>query len=189
MTSFSDTIVPKSDQLNADDLLTGPITVTVVRVSRGDGEQPMVIGIDGGRNPYKPCKSMRRVILKLWGDNGDAWIGRRMTLYCDPEVKWAGERVGGIRISHMSGLAAPVEMALTTTRGKRKPFVVQPLADLPPYPAERFDKNMATWQKSIADGKLTVDGLLAKIESVGTLTDEQRAAVEALTERTHGTHT
>ena len=46
--SLKDTIVPKSDQLNADDLLTGPIVVTVQKVSRGDTkEQPVIIHIDG----------------------------------------------------------------------------------------------------------------------------------------------
>ena len=181
MTSFADTIVPKSDQLNADDLLTGPITVTVQRVEKRKGdEQPMRLHIDGGRQPYKPCKSMRRVIVAVWGDDGDKWLGKRLTLYCDPDVKWAGDKVGGIRISHMSDIDRPRELKLTTTRGKRASFTVQPLADLPPYPDEKFDGNMPTWGKAIADGKETVESLLAKIESKGTLTSAQRAAVEGL---------
>jgi hypothetical protein len=61
--SLQDTIVPKSDQLNADDLITGPITVTVEAVKRSPSpEQPIDIYITGHR-PFRPCKSMRRVLI------------------------------------------------------------------------------------------------------------------------------
>ena len=79
--SLKDTIAPKSDQLNADDLLTGPMTVQITSVSRGNSEQPVVIGISGGYQPFKPCKSMRRVMISIWGDNGAEWIGQSMTLF------------------------------------------------------------------------------------------------------------
>lgn len=123
---FSDTIEPKSDQLGADDLLTGPITVTVTGVRRGDRDQPVAITIEG-RRPYLPCKSMRRVLIALWGVNGHAWVGRQMTLYRDPTVKWGGVEVGGIRISHLSHIDREASLALTVTRGKKAPFVVKPL--------------------------------------------------------------
>lgn len=127
--SLGDTIVPKSDQLNADDLLVGPITVEVVDVKRGDTqEQPISIKIDGGRQPYKPCKSMRRVLIAAWGDDGKKWIGHRMTLYCDPEVKFGGVKVGGIRISHMTGIRGRMAVMLTTTRSKRSEYLVEELA-------------------------------------------------------------
>jgi len=119
-------IVPKSDQLNADDLATGPITVTIQKVRRGDREQPIVIDIEGHR-PYKPCKTMRRVLIAAFTDDAKAWVGKRMTLYCDPEVTWAGVKVGGIRISHLSGLPEPKTFLLTKTRGKRAEVTVFPL--------------------------------------------------------------
>ncbi|QFP96667.1 hypothetical protein PP512_gp52 [Gordonia phage Denise] len=40
---LSETIAPKSDQLNAEDLLTGPRIVTVTEVRRGSAEQPVEI--------------------------------------------------------------------------------------------------------------------------------------------------
>lgn len=127
--SLRDTIAPKSDQLNADDLLTGPITVTITSVSRGSADQPVVIGITGGHQPYKPCKSMRRVMIALWGDNGHDWVGKSLTLYCDPSVKFGGVQVGGIRISHMSHINGRQSLMLTTTRSKRAEYIVQPLVD------------------------------------------------------------
>ena len=126
---LSKTITPKSDQLNADDLLTGPITVVITGVSRGSTEQPVSIAIDGGYQPFKPCKSMRRVLISLWGDNGLDWVGRSMTLYCDPEVKFGGVKVGGIRISHMSHINGRQSLMLTTTRARRSEYFVEQLTD------------------------------------------------------------
>ena len=122
-------IVPKSDQLNADDLVTGPITVTITKVSRGDREQPISVEIEGHR-PYKPCKTMRRVMIATFTDDPAKWIGQRMTLFCDPDVTWGGVKVGGIRISHLTGLETPRTFLITTGRGKRKEVTINPLASL-----------------------------------------------------------
>lgn len=120
-------IVPKSDQLNADTLLAGAITVTIDSVTSGDKEQPVVIGIGKDHQPYKPCKSMRRVLIAAWGDKGKDWIGKSMTLFCDPNVSWAGVKVGGIRISHLSHIDGDNTFMLTTKRGKKEEFKVKRL--------------------------------------------------------------
>ena len=125
-------IVPKSDQLNAEDLLSGSITVTVTDVKQGTAEQPIAIIIDGERQPYKPCKTMRKMLVFCWSDQAANWIGKRMTLYADPDVKWAGVAVGGIRISHLSGIESQVMLMLSETKGKRKPITVTPLLDVAP---------------------------------------------------------
>jgi len=129
MTDVSTTIAPKSDQLNADDLIgRTSMTVTVTKVSLLAGEQPISINYEGDNgHPYKPCKSMRRVLVQVWGGDGAAYIGRSMTLFRDENVNFGGTNVGGIRISHMSHITEPVTLALTTTRAQRKPFVVKPL--------------------------------------------------------------
>ena len=124
-------IVPKSDQLNTDDLLTGPITVTITKVQRGDKDQPIVVEIEG-RQPYKPCKTMRRVLIATFGDDPKQWIGQHVTLYADPDVKWAGVKVGGIRISHLSGLDNPRTFMLTQSRGKRTEVTIRPIAKQSP---------------------------------------------------------
>lgn len=124
--SLRDTIIPKSDQLNADDLLAGPITVTIAAVKRGNADQPLDLVIDG-RQPFKPCKSMRRVLISAWGDDGRVWVGRSMTLYADPEVKWGGVKVGGIRISHLSHIDNDLSLSLTAAKGKRAPHLVRRL--------------------------------------------------------------
>ena len=123
---LTDTIAPKSDQLNADDLLTGPLTVDIIAVTRGSKDQPVAISIKG-KMPYRPCKSMIRVLITAWGQDGKAWAGKRMTLYCDPSVKFGGVALGGIRISHLSHIDGPMNMMLTQSRGRKAQVVVKPL--------------------------------------------------------------
>lgn len=145
-------IAPKSDQLNADDLIGGPRTITVTAVSANEGspEQPININFEGDdRKPYKPCKSMRRVMVAVWGADASKYVGRAMTLYRDAKVQFGGMQVGGIRISHMSHIDEPKTMALTATRAKRAPFTVQPLKIAPP--ASDADAHAVWTEKFIAN--------------------------------------
>jgi hypothetical protein len=122
------TIVPKSDQLNSDDLIGRTMTITVTDVSIAMAEQPVSISFEGDNGkPFRPGKSMRRVLVKVWGADAKVYVGRSMTLYRDDGVKFGGLAVGGIRVSHMSHLDKPMTMALTETRGNKKPFTVKPL--------------------------------------------------------------
>ncbi len=115
------TIVPKSDQLNAEQLLGGPMTITLTDVRMGSSEeQPISLHYanDQGR-PYKPCKTMRKLLIFCWGQDGRAWVGKSMTLYNDPAVAFGGMKVGGIRISHLSDSEKAVQVSLTATKGKK----------------------------------------------------------------------
>jgi len=126
---LSETIIPKSDQLNADDLIAGPLDIVITRVERGTSpEQPVTIHYQGGDGrPYKPCKSMRRVLVALWGPQAQAYVGRSLRLYRDDSVRFGGTAVGGIRISHASELDSAFSILLTTARAKRSPYKVEPL--------------------------------------------------------------
>lgn len=141
MVDMSQTIAPKSDQINADDLIGGPRTITIARVTgnEGNAEQPVNVFFEGHDLPFRPCKSMRRVMVAVWGADASKYVGKSMTIFRDPKVKWGGMEVGGIRISHMSGLDAPKQMALTETRAKRTPYKVLPLADAPAKTDEASD--------------------------------------------------
>lgn len=173
ISSLRDTIVPKSDQLNADDLMAGPITVQVLGVKRGDTqEQPIAIQIDGGRQPYKPCKSMRRVMIAAWGDDGRKWIGNSMTLYCDPSVKFGGVQVGGIRISHMTGIRGRLAVMLTTTRSKRSEYVV---GELIPAQVEP-DKSLINSAGTMDDLKSVYAAAYKAAKKAGKSTAEIEAA-------------
>ncbi|WP_052314099.1 hypothetical protein [Nocardia thailandica] len=131
---ISDAAAPKSDQINADDLMSGPRVVTIVETRRGNAEQPVeiVTAEFGPGRPYRPGKSMIRVLINAWGADAKAYTGRRLKIYRDPEIRFGPEKVGGIRISHMSDIPRKLTLALTVTRGQRKPYVVEPLPAGPP---------------------------------------------------------
>lgn len=131
---MSQVIQPKSDQINADDLIAGPMTIRISDVQITPGtEQPVSIRIDGDKRVFRPCKSMSRVLVAAWGADAKAYIGRSLTLYRDPKVKWGGIEVGGIRISHMTDIPRDLTMMLTESKANRKPFKVQVMAA--PQPA------------------------------------------------------
>lgn len=130
---ITDTLAPKSDQLNAEDLLTGPRTVTVEKVTKGSVEQPVDIHlVEFPGRPFRPSKTVRRILVAAWGPEAANYTGRKMTIYRDPTVKFGGMDVGGIRVSHLSHIDKQLRIALTTSRGKRAPFTVDPLPDEQP---------------------------------------------------------
>lgn len=185
VSSLRDTIAPKSDRVNADDFMAGPETVTITAVKRGDADTPVAVHIDG-RKPYYPCKSMRRVLISAWGDNGADWVGKSMTLFTDPSVKFGGVAVGGIRISHLSHIERDLALSLTATRGKRTPYTVRKLAatqaapaPASAYPAEQFAAKLPAMRQAIADCKMTAEEVIARCEKTGALTAEQRAQITA----------
>lgn len=174
MNDMSAVIIPRSDQLNADSLLAGPITITISKVEIRPGtEQPVSIFYenDNGK-PYKCCKSMARVLVHCWGPDASKYVGRSLTLYCDPDVKWGGMAVGGIRISHMSDISAQQVMALTVTKGNKKPFTVRPLVKETKQPA-----TLADWIATTLQGHLDACKLPADVDKI-TGSKQYTAATE-----------
>lgn len=131
-------LTAKSDQLNADDLVGGPITVRVVSARiTGGTEQPVTVEIDGGHRPWKPCKTTMRVLAALWGSAPSAWVGRMIRLYRDPTVKYGGVEVGGIRISGMSHIDGPKKITLAASKKSKVEHRIDVLRAEQPKPAPR----------------------------------------------------
>ena len=183
MTDMHAAIIPKSDQLNSDDLIGRSITIKVREVTIRPGtEQPVSIFYDGDEGkPYKACKSMCRVMVSAWGADSSKYVGRSMTLYSDPKVKWGGMEVGGIRISHMSDIDGPLTMALTVTRANKKPYTVKPLAACTP----KVDGPVITAEEVLALEARCIDNGIdvarlkkaAKVEMIAQITAARLPAV------------
>ena len=126
---ISETLAPKSDQLDAIELVAGPRTFRIESVAAGSEEQPVQVKLEGFPRVWRPSKGMRRVLAAGWGVNANAWTGRRVTLYYDPEVTFGKDKTGGTRISHMSDLPGdrPLRVPLLIARGKSAVVTVQPL--------------------------------------------------------------
>lgn len=129
---ISSSIEARSDQINADDLIGGPATYTIREVRAGVAESPFDFHLVETERAYRPSKTMRRVIVAAWGVEASAYAGRRLTLYREPSIMFGGQKVGGIRISAMSGIPKRVEVLAQVTRGKREKFAVDPLPDAAP---------------------------------------------------------
>jgi len=172
-------IEPKSDQLNADDLLTGARTIRIREVKVAPGqEQPVWIYFDGDNGkPWKSSKTGTRTLASIWGPDASKWIGLSCTIYCDEDVTWGGAKVGGIRVSHMEGLTSARTLMLTKTRGKKGATVIKPLevtkaADKPPT-VDRADLQ----RQSDAAKEMTPD---AKKAWWAGLTKDEKAVVTEL---------
>lgn len=180
--NINETIAPNSDQLNAEDMLAGAITVTITGVEKGTPDQPVnILLAEFPDRAYRPCKSMRRVLVAAWGSDASAYIGRRITLFNDPTVKWGGAAVGGVRISHLSDINARLTLSLTTTRGKRAPFVVEPLPDAPAAVDAGVVDDFA---RQIADAATVADlDIIARNLKSQNLGEHRAQLVAAWTER------
>jgi len=131
-------IAPNSDQLDAEDLLSGPRDVTIVEVRQGpSSDQPVNISLEEFDRPWRPAKTVRRILVAAWGPDASTYVGHRLRLYRDPEVKFGGMAVGGIRVSHLSHIEQRMQLALTSTRGKRGMHVIEPLTEAAATPVSR----------------------------------------------------
>lgn len=155
MSDMSQVIIPKSDQINAEDLISGDMTITIREVIiKGGQEQPVSIVFDGSDKVYRPCKTMSKLMVALWGPDAKAYVGRSLQLYRDPDVIWGALKVGGIRIRAMSHIAETVTLSLSEKRGRFKPHTVKPLA-AQKQPAPDLDDKVACDVASIAQQIMT----------------------------------
>lgn len=167
---LSQTLEPNSQQVNADDLTASPRTVSITNVTAGTAEQPVFIHLAEfpGRT-YRPGKSMRRVLVQIWGAEASNYAGRKLRLYNDQTIRFGKDVTGGIRISHASHIDAPVTVNLTVTRGRRAPFVVQPLPDAPPVDPATITKALTAITN--ATDTATLDGIEKHAHTLGIHTD------------------
>ena len=175
---ISDSLAANSNQQNYDEFLAGPKTVTVSEVKKGSAEQPVEVHlVEFPGKPFKPAKTVRRLLAKVWGTDASQWAGRRLTIYGDPDVRYGGKAVGGLRVSHVSHIDKPVEVLLTESRGKKRSHTVQPLPDATPYtPSQDWlalmadattpDEKNKVWQQATEDG--ADQAYLAKLRQAGS---------------------
>jgi hypothetical protein len=129
MIDLAKTVEAKVDQLTADELLGGPRIILITKVTGNDGDdQPVSIHFEGdGGKPFKPCKTMRRVLMHMWGRDASQFAGRSLALYRDEAVKFGGLQVGGVRISHASHIEREMVIPVTVKQGRKAPVKIKPL--------------------------------------------------------------
>jgi hypothetical protein len=166
---IGDTIAPNSAQLDAVDLLTGPRTFTIEKVSRGDADQPVQIHLADFPRPWRPGVSMRRVLVACWGADASKYVGRKVRLFCDPNVQFGGLSVGGTRVEALSHIDKRRKIPLLISRGKSATYVVEPLPDDAPTterPSEsqsRIDELRGEWFDADPDRRKEIEAEVAEL--------------------------
>jgi hypothetical protein len=158
---ISDTLAPDSTQLDAIDLIAGPRTFTITKVSKGNAEQPVNVHLAEFPRVWRPGKSMRRVLAACWGTDASAWVGRRVRLYCDETVTFGNDVVGGTRISHLSHIDKVKKIPLLVSRKKSATFTVQPLPN--ETPADRVASLRAEWQGADPERRAAIEAEVAEL--------------------------
>lgn len=125
MNDFAAALAPRSDQINAMDLIGQDmiVTITGVKVTPGT-EQPVSISIQGSQKVWRPCKTTGRILMAAWGADTSQFVGRSVQLYHDPKVKWGGMEVGGIRIRALSHIDQDLRIVVAESKQSRKPITV-----------------------------------------------------------------
>src|ERR1044072_798391 len=109
MPDISDTLAPKSDQLDNIDLRGSDpriFTVTSVDVKTG-AEQPVTVHLAEFPRPWKPGNNMRPVLAPWWGRDWENWVGKGVELFSDERVNFGKQTRGGPRISRLSDIDGP----------------------------------------------------------------------------------
>ena len=102
-----------SKYLKKEDLTSGPITATIRHIEMGE------VGTEDSKDT-KPIMFFREEDIKpmvvnsgnwdtcaeLFGDESDNWARHQVEIYVDPNVKYAGKKVGGLRLRGVNGAVA-----------------------------------------------------------------------------------
>lgn len=144
---ITDALAPTSDQLDAVELVN-PRTFTIdsgSRLGQRDGKAVAEIRLVDFPRVWRPSKGMLDVLARCWGTNAKEWVGHSLTLYNDAEVMFGKDKVGGIRISHLSHIDKPTTVVIRASgAGRKKPWTVQPLAAQTPAGPTIADVNACT---------------------------------------------
>ena len=183
MLDVSSTILSKSDQLNASDLIGNEMILTVSNVNLvSSPDQPMVINWEGDEGrAYKPCKSMRRVLVGLWGKDASQWIGRSIGVYNEPTVKWAGKEEGGIRIKSLSHIDKNKSVTTSESKHKKTTYLISALQveqkQRAVWPDDKFTAQLPKIQAAIEGGTSTAEKIITSLMTKANLTDSQISAI------------
>ena len=171
-------LMPKSDQMDAVDLIGAPPQVfTITEVSEGNVEQPVQIRLAEFPRVWRPSKGMLRVMAHCWGKEVAAWAGRRVELYTDPDVMFGKDRVGGVRIKRLSHIDKRMSAPMIISKGRSGSWLVDPLPDAAPAPAAPTEATVAacedqdtlrTWWQEYPDLRAAITARKAELDALET---------------------
>ena len=131
---ITDALAPASDQLDAVELVnTRTFTIdSGSALGSRDGKTVAEIRLVNFPRVWRPSKGMLDVRAACCGTDAKKWVGRSVTVYNDPEVLFGKDKVGGVRISHLSHIDGARTVTIRGSgAGRKKQWPVEPLTDMP----------------------------------------------------------
>lgn len=172
-------LAPKSDQLDAADLIGSPpqvFTITGVAENKSAlaDQQPVNVRLAEFPRVWRPSKGMLRVLADNWGKDVTAWVGRKVELYGDPEVYFGTEKRGGTRISRLSHISARKSTLVNPRGGRGSQWTVEPLPEAPtkkPEPVEVRAPKAIDWYAAKGVTKANLEAHVGKPVAEWTAAD------------------
>ena len=174
---ITDALAPTSDQLDAIELVN-PRTFTIDAGSglgKREGKTVAEIRLADFPRVWRPSKGMLDVLAACWGTDAKQWVGHRVTVYNDPEVTFGRDKVGGIRISHLSHIDKARAVTIRASgAGRKQPWLVEPLIESAPEPeptAEQVtastdsDALRAMWQASGVERRAQIEARVSELNA------------------------
>ncbi len=119
----------KGDYLTAAEFAGRQPTFTISAVvpcmledDTGKMKQKGSVKLQESTRPWVLCKTTAMCLAAMFGDEANNWVGKRVTLFEDPNVRVGKEVVGGIRVLGSPDLPAPKSVSIKLPR--KKAFVV-----------------------------------------------------------------
>lgn len=139
-----------SDHITSELFTAGPDTFTIAGVVEttleGDKQRHAVQLKELNGKTWVPALTVLKALASIWGMETSNWVGQRLTLYRDPKVKIGKEVVGGIRVSHVTGITEPKTVKVKGAMNRPVSYTFQPLPDAASAPTQDTISQQA-WQE------------------------------------------
>jgi hypothetical protein len=110
----------ESDVIRYVDLDGKEYTLRIAAIKRGKvvgtggkSTGKAMISFEGREKPLAAGTAVLSQIAALYGNDTKAWVGKAVTIYGDPTIKYGGQAVGGVRVKAPVGepITAPAKAA------------------------------------------------------------------------------
>ncbi|GAB3192026.1 hypothetical protein [Nesterenkonia suensis] len=150
-----------SDHISADLFADGPDTFTITGVTEttleGEKKRHAVQLAETQGKTWVPALTVLKALAVVWSRETSNWVGQKVTLYRDESVRFGKEAVGGIRVSHITGISEPQTVEVRGAMNRRVSYTFQPLTVSPRVTEEQWSRITA------AAGDVDLPALAARV--------------------------
>lgn len=176
----------KSAQIGAAEVGTG-VTYTMDRVEfrkigdRGKEKMRPVIKLKESDLDWVTCKTTLLCVEAMFGRSPRNWVGKQITLFWDPKVKFGKETVGGVRVAGAPGIK---DMTVTVKLPKKADQKI-PLKNTAPEPSRSIEDERAEFLEHMQEAHGITEAMIdVFLKPHGqTVKDQKPAGLRTLANR------